>query len=79
MTKNHSTAVWGTIGLVGMLAGVGLLVLARYLLTNRMYSVSQTPTSHTIRDVGLLAFGIGIVALSVCVIQFSMRRLRKLK
>lgn len=77
MIKMSSTKLLGTIGVAGIIIGIGLIVLARYMLTNYAYSVSQTHRSHAVRGLGLLMLTIGITSIIINVVKVSARQARK--
>jgi heme/copper-type cytochrome/quinol oxidase subunit 2 len=79
MIEKNNSKLSGIVGIVGIVLGIGLLVLAKYMLTNYAYSVSQTHKSHAVHDLGLLILLIGIVALIMYVLRVSTKQARKQK
>lgn len=60
--------------IVGLLVGIGLLVLAKYMLTNYTYSLAQTHRSHVINVSGKIVLALSLVILVVCVIRLLMSK-----
>jgi len=60
--KNRS---WLVIGIIGLIVGIGLLFLARYMLTNYAYSLTQTHRSHMVRYAGDAVFLLGFILVIV--------------
>jgi len=60
----------------GIIGGIGLLIFAKYLLTNFAFSISQVHKSHCAHDAGLAVLFIGLIGLIIYVAQSTGRRQR---
>ena len=79
MIEKNNSKLSGIVGIIGIVLGIGLLVLAKYMLTNYVYSVSQNHKSHAVHDLGLIILLIGIVALIFYAFKIISKHARKQK
>jgi hypothetical protein len=79
MIEKNNSKLLGIVGIVGTLIGIGLFILAKYMLTNHVYSISQTNKSHAVRNLGLLMLLIGIVAIIIYLIRVFAKQAGKQK
>ena len=56
--KNKS---WLVTGIIGLVVGIGLLFLSKYMLTNYAYSLAQTHRSHVVNGAGQVISLLGLI------------------
>jgi len=61
------------LAIIGFLAGTGLLVLAKYMLTNYASSLAQTYRSHIVNVSGKLVLLLSFVLLVVYIIELFVK------
>lgn len=62
------------VAICGIVIGIGLLILAKYMLTNYAYSVYQSYRSHLVRDTGLGIFILGLICAALYVLEIVTRK-----
>jgi len=69
--KNKS---WLITGIIGSIIGIGLLFLAKYMLTNYAYSLTQTHRSHMVNYAGKAVSLLGLLLIVVYFVKFLVSR-----
>lgn len=60
--------------IIGFLIGIGLLVLARYMLTNYAYSLAQNHRSHVVNFSGKIVLALSLILLIVYAIRLLLSK-----
>jgi hypothetical protein len=73
VTKN-TNKVFPALIVVGFLVGIGLLVLAKYMLTNYSYSLAQTHRSNAVNVSGKIVLLLSLILLVFYALMLLMKK-----